>query len=45
MSPSSGMEEDNNVQRPQFGPAIDVNLSPWAEFYPTAGTSLTSSVL
>ncbi|RVW40390.1 Agamous-like MADS-box protein AGL104 [Vitis vinifera] len=37
MSPSSGMEEDNNVQRPQFGPAIDVNLSPWAEFYPTAG--------
>ena len=46
MSPGSGMEEDNNVQRPEFAPAIDVNLSPWADFYSSAtGASLTSSLL
>ncbi|KAK3011699.1 hypothetical protein RJ639_011649 [Escallonia herrerae] len=35
MSPSSGMEDDNNVQQPQFGQVTDVNLSPWTDFYQT----------
>lgn len=35
ISPRSGLEEDNTVQGPEFGQVIDVNLSPWAEFYPT----------
>ncbi|KAK9270683.1 hypothetical protein L1049_026661 [Liquidambar formosana] len=35
MSPGSGLEDDNNVQRPEFGQVIDVNLSPWAELYAT----------
>ncbi|KAI3465296.1 hypothetical protein Pfo_021959 [Paulownia fortunei] len=38
LSPSRSMEDD--AQRPEFGQAIDVNLSPWAELYPT-GLSLT----
>ncbi|XP_057794379.1 agamous-like MADS-box protein AGL104 [Salvia miltiorrhiza] len=33
LSPSRSIEDD--VQRSEFGPAIDVNLSPWAELYPT----------
>lgn len=30
------MEPDNNVnvQRPEFGQMIDMNLSPWTQFYP-----------
>ena len=37
MSLRSGMVDNNNLQRPDFGQVIDVNLSPWTEFYP-AGT-------
>uniref|UniRef100_A0A2N9J1C1 MADS-box domain-containing protein n=1 Tax=Fagus sylvatica TaxID=28930 RepID=A0A2N9J1C1_FAGSY len=33
MSPRSGLVDNTNVQRPEFGQVIDVNLSPWAEFY------------
>ncbi|KAL1540368.1 hypothetical protein AAHA92_24728 [Salvia divinorum] len=33
LSPSRSIEDD--VQRSEFGPAIDVNLSPWADLYPT----------
>ncbi|KAK6160641.1 hypothetical protein DH2020_004022 [Rehmannia glutinosa] len=33
LSPSRSMEDDTH--RPDFGQAIDVNLSPWAELYPT----------
>ncbi|XP_024977146.1 agamous-like MADS-box protein AGL104 isoform X1 [Cynara cardunculus var. scolymus] len=31
------MEDGNtaNVQRPEFGQVIDMNLSPWTQFYPT----------
>lgn len=34
----SVMEPDNNVnvQRPEFGQMIDMNLSPWTQFYPPA---------
>ncbi|OMO78851.1 MADS-box transcription factor 3 [Corchorus capsularis] len=32
---SSGLESDNNVQRPEFGQIIDVNMSPWTQLYPT----------
>ncbi|KAF8377606.1 hypothetical protein HHK36_030988 [Tetracentron sinense] len=35
MSPSSGMEDDSDVRHPDFGQVIDVNLSPWTEYYPT----------
>lgn len=40
----SGLENDmnNNAQdqvRPQLGQALDVNLSPWTEFYPTGDFS------
>ena len=37
MSLRSGVVDNNNLQRPDFGQVTDVNLSPWAEFYP-AGT-------
>ncbi|KAK6938620.1 Transcription factor, MADS-box [Dillenia turbinata] len=37
LSPSSVVEDDDNVSRPQFGQVINVNLSPWTEFY-QAGT-------
>ncbi|KDP41660.1 hypothetical protein JCGZ_16067 [Jatropha curcas] len=43
ISPRSGLEEDNNVQRPEFGQVIDVNLSPWTEFYPTGNSSINAS--
>ncbi|KAJ9166298.1 hypothetical protein P3X46_021072 [Hevea brasiliensis] len=43
ISPRSGLEDDNNVQRPEFGQVIDVNLSPWAEFYPTGNSSILTS--
>ncbi|XP_031267220.1 agamous-like MADS-box protein AGL104 [Pistacia vera] len=33
--PRVGLQEDNNMQRPEIGQVIDVNLSPWTEFYPT----------
>ncbi|PIN15385.1 MADS box transcription factor [Handroanthus impetiginosus] len=33
LSPSRSIEDD--AQRPEFGQVIDVNLSPWAELYPT----------
>ncbi|KAK9002846.1 hypothetical protein V6N11_060424 [Hibiscus sabdariffa] len=36
LSPTrSGLENDNTLQRPEFGQVIDVNLSPWTELYPT----------
>ncbi|KAH6800413.1 hypothetical protein C2S52_000877 [Perilla frutescens var. hirtella] len=31
----NNLSPEDDVQRPEFGPAIDVNLSPWAELYPT----------
>lgn len=34
-SRGGNLEDDNNMQRPEFGQVIDVNLSPWTEFYPT----------
>jgi hypothetical protein len=34
LSPSRSLEDD--VQRPEYGPPIDVNLSPWSELYPAA---------
>ncbi|XP_057502217.1 agamous-like MADS-box protein AGL104 isoform X2 [Actinidia eriantha] len=34
-SPSSGMEDDDNMKQPHFGQVIDVNLSPWTQLYPT----------
>ncbi|XVF64142.1 hypothetical protein PTKIN_Ptkin09bG0144000 [Pterospermum kingtungense] len=34
LSPPSGLENDNNMQRPEFGQVIDVNLSPWTQLYP-----------
>ncbi|OAY22997.1 agamous-like MADS-box protein AGL66 [Manihot esculenta] len=43
ISPRSGLEEDNTVQGPEFGQVIDVNLSPWAEFYPTGNSSIPTS--
>ncbi|KAH9755676.1 MADS-box domain-containing protein [Citrus sinensis] len=36
ISRRDGLEDDNNdMQRPQFGQVIDVNFSPWTEFYPS----------
>ncbi|KAL9450267.1 hypothetical protein AB3S75_012077 [Citrus x aurantiifolia] len=36
ISRRDGLEDDNNdMQRPQFGQVIDVNFSPWIEFYPS----------
>ncbi|XP_059636850.1 agamous-like MADS-box protein AGL104 [Cornus florida] len=35
MSPSSVIEDDNNVRQPEFGQGNDVNLSPWSHLYPT----------
>jgi hypothetical protein len=32
---SSGLVDNNNVHRPDFGQVIDVNLSSWTEIYPT----------
>eukprot|EP00257_Ricinus_communis_P014749 XP_015572503.1 agamous-like MADS-box protein AGL104 isoform X1 [Ricinus communis] len=43
ISPRNGLEDNNNVQRPEFGQVIDVNLSPWTEFYPTGNSSISSS--
>ncbi|KAK6939678.1 Transcription factor, MADS-box [Dillenia turbinata] len=34
LSPCSVVEDDDNVSRPEFGRVINVNLSPWTEFYP-----------
>lgn len=39
LSPRSGLENDNIVQRPEFGQVVDVNLSPWTELYPTGDDS------
>nr|KJB58586.1 hypothetical protein B456_009G216900 [Gossypium raimondii] len=35
LSLARGLENHNNVQRPEFGQVIDVNLSPWTQLYPT----------
>ncbi|KAH9689820.1 MADS-box domain-containing protein [Citrus sinensis] len=36
ISRRDGLEDDNNdMQRPQFGQVIDVNFSPWTDFYPS----------
>ncbi|XWS21258.1 hypothetical protein CRYUN_Cryun30bG0040200 [Craigia yunnanensis] len=35
LSPRSGLENDNDMQHPEFGQIIDVNLSRWIELYPT----------
>lgn len=35
----SGLDDENNnttLQRPELGQVIDVNLSPWNEFYQTS---------
>ena len=45
LSPRSGLENDNNVQRPEFGQVIDVNLSPWTELYPTGICGLDNMIL
>ncbi|XVE55813.1 hypothetical protein DITRI_Ditri03aG0187200 [Diplodiscus trichospermus] len=46
LSPGSGLEKDNNnndnMQRPEFGQVIDVNLSPWTQLYPTGHDSFPS---
>ncbi|KAK8297951.1 hypothetical protein V6Z12_D05G222600 [Gossypium hirsutum] len=34
LSLARGLENHNNVQRPEFGQVIDVNLSPWTQLYP-----------
>ncbi|CAK9162517.1 unnamed protein product [Ilex paraguariensis] len=41
--PGSGMEEDNNLQQPEFGQVLDVNLSPWTEYYPTGNASFLAA--
>ncbi|KAL8058725.1 hypothetical protein ABFX02_03G038800 [Erythranthe guttata] len=41
LSPARSMEDD--AQRPEFGQAIDVNLSPWAELYPTGNDPFPTS--
>ncbi|XWS24153.1 hypothetical protein CRYUN_Cryun28dG0076100 [Craigia yunnanensis] len=41
LRPRSGLENDNNVQRPEFGQIIDVNLSPWTELYPTGNDTFS----
>lgn len=33
--PRGELQEAKNMQRPEIGQVIDVNLSPWTEFYPT----------
>ncbi|KAM3710287.1 hypothetical protein ACB098_01G019000 [Castanea mollissima] len=43
MSLRSGMVDNNNLQRPGFGQVIDVNLSPWAVFYPAGNSSFSGS--
>ncbi|KAK4599273.1 hypothetical protein RGQ29_009361 [Quercus rubra] len=43
MSLRSGMVDSNNLQRPDFGQVIDVNLSPWAEFYPAGNNGFSGS--
>ncbi|KAH1065552.1 hypothetical protein J1N35_030539 [Gossypium stocksii] len=35
LSLARGLENHNNVQRPEFGQFIDVNMSPWTQLYPT----------
>lgn len=32
-SSSSVVEDENSVQRPEFGQLIDVKMSPWTELY------------
>ncbi|CAK9139461.1 unnamed protein product [Ilex paraguariensis] len=41
--PGSGMEEDNNMQQPEFGQVLDVNLSPWTGYYPTGNASFLAA--
>ncbi|XP_031267137.1 uncharacterized protein LOC116125574 isoform X1 [Pistacia vera] len=41
--PRVGLQEDNNMQRPEIGQVIDVNLSPWTEFYPTGNSPIPAS--
>ncbi|KAJ0087188.1 hypothetical protein Patl1_08867 [Pistacia atlantica] len=41
--PRGGLQEDNNMQRPEIGQVIDVNLSPWTEFYPTGNSHIPAS--
>ncbi|XP_022012251.1 agamous-like MADS-box protein AGL104 isoform X2 [Helianthus annuus] len=36
----SVMEPDNNVQRPEFGQMIDMNVSPWTLYYPTGNEQM-----
>ncbi|XP_057503896.1 agamous-like MADS-box protein AGL104 isoform X4 [Actinidia eriantha] len=42
-SPSSGMEEEDNMQQPHFGQVIDVNHSPWTQLYPTGNGSFSAA--
>ncbi|BBG95192.1 AGAMOUS-like 104 [Prunus dulcis] len=42
----SGLEDENNnttLQRPELGQVIDVNLSPWNEFYQTSNELVSAS--
>ncbi|KAL4649516.1 hypothetical protein ACB092_01G018700 [Castanea dentata] len=45
MSLRSGMVDNNNLQRAGFGQVIDVNLFPWAVFYPAGNNGFSGSQL
>ncbi|KAJ8747975.1 hypothetical protein K2173_012948 [Erythroxylum novogranatense] len=42
-NPTCGLEDDNNLQRSDFGQVIGVNLFPWIDFCPTGNSPITAS--